>query len=385
MKVKYSVIPFIPVAIVMSVFKLMGIFGLDGNGLFLGMNKMGLTYTVIGIGLGLFVLCILINLFDRKTAPVYPVRKNYPAAAFAVLSGILIIASAVTKFMNTTANSEYYFMTIACLIFAIPAGLALVLMARTHFVGKSNISTVSMLFIFPALWGCAELVSEFLVATKVSISATDLTALFCYIFITLFMFSCAMVLSRIQGRNPVKACFIYGLPAIAISVAEGLGVICTSLVEGIDVSQILMGIEFIVISLYALSFIMEMTIKSYTKDEIEIIDGMPEDNDEDVYANKYTDTSDYDDLVMSHNPIDDIEPGDEIPSEFIESMSDIDDFILGYDKDEDSDTASGPVATDDSPIVLNTAEGVTKSSSSNDSKESLSEIDQILQDLENKK
>ena len=113
MKVKYSVIPFIPVAIVMSVFKLMGIFGLDGNGLFLGMNKMGLTYTVIGIGLGLFVLCILINLFDRKTAPVYPVRKNYPAAAFAVLSGILIIASAVTKFMNTTANSEYYFMTIA--------------------------------------------------------------------------------------------------------------------------------------------------------------------------------------------------------------------------------------------------------------------------------
>ena len=157
------------------------------------------------------------------------------------------------------------------------------------------------------------------------------------------------------------------------------------MVEGIDVSQILMGIEFIVISLYALSFIMEMTIKSYTKDEIEIIDGMPEDNDEDVYANKYTDTSDYDDLVMSHNPIDDEEPDDEAASEFIESMGDIDDFILGYNRDEYSDNGSGPVATDDSPIVLNTAEGVTKSSSSNDSKERLSEIDQILQDLENKK
>ena len=68
MKIKYSAIPFVPVAVIMIVFKLMSVVGLDNNGMFLGMNKIGVNYAVIGMAIGLFVLCVIINLFDRKTS-----------------------------------------------------------------------------------------------------------------------------------------------------------------------------------------------------------------------------------------------------------------------------------------------------------------------------
>lgn len=337
MKVKHSIIPFIPIAAAMVIFKLMGIFGVDGNGLFLGMNKMTLSYAVIGMGVGLFVICILINIFDRKTASVYPLHKNPVAGALSVLSGVAIIASAVTGFLTATANSEYYYMTIACLVFAIPAGIAFILMSKVHFAGKSAVSGASALFIFPSLWGCSELVYEFLTVTKMSVSSTDLTALFCYIFITLFLFSDSMVLSRIKGRNPVKASFIYGLPAAALGLSYGLYMIFTTSVEGMDISKVLIGTQLVVISLYALSFIVEMTVKSFTKDEIEIIDGLPNDKaDED--SDDYVDTKDYDDLVFAKK-IDDDTPASEPSPDYFENTNDFEDFIIGYNSDGEQESA----------------------------------------------
>lgn len=340
MKVKYSVIPFILAVIATIGLKLMSIFGLDGSGMFLGMNKMGITYAVIGVTLALFLVCIIINIFDRKTAPVYPLKKNYLAGVFAVFAGVSVAASAITTLLNTTNDSEYYLMTVVCAAFSIPAAIALILMSKVHFTGKSTISGVSMLFIFPALWGCAELVSEFLVATKVSISASDMTPLFCYIFITLYYFSHSMIVSRIKGRNPVKACFIYGLPAVAISLSYGLYVICTAMIEGTLATQVLFGAELIIFSIYALSFIVEMAFNSYTKDEIEIIDGMPD--DEDTYENSYVKSGGYDELVFSERKdTDDIQGTvtkvDNAAKDEISSFAELDDFVIGYGTEEDSE------------------------------------------------
>ncbi len=333
MKVKYSVIPFILAVIATVGLKLMSIFGLDGSGMFLGMNKMGITYAVIGVTLALFLVCVIINIFDRKTAPVYPVKKNYIAGVFAVLAGASVAASSITTLLNTANDSEYYLMTVVCAALSIPAAIALILMSKVHFTGKSTVSGVSMLFIFPALWGCSELVSEFLVATKVSISASDMTPLFCYIFITLYYFSHSMIVSRIKGRNPVKACFIYGLPAVAVSLSYGLYVIFTAMIEGTLASQILFGAELIIFSIYALSFIVEMTFNTYTKDEIEIIDGMPD--DEDTYENSYVRSGGYDELVFAEKK----DAGTTHKDEFKTSdeIAGLDDFVIGYGAEDDKE------------------------------------------------
>lgn len=359
MKVKYSVFPFIPAFIAMVFFKLMSLFGLDGNGLFLGMNAMNITYTVIGISIGLFVVCILFNIFDRKTAPVYPVKKNFAAGIFSLLGGASVIAASAARFsaaLSNSIDSEYYLMIIICAVFSLPAGIALMLISKVHFQGKSIVSNISILFVFPSLWGCSELVSEFLMATKASIYSRDLTSMFCYIFLTLYLFSNSMVVSRIKGRNPVKSCFIYGLPAIAVSVTFGVYEILRMTREGYEYSAALAAVQFIILGLYAASFIFEMFRNSYTKDEFEVIDALPAEEkeierikekknpsqDELKFVQQaeeeeeYINTKDYEDLVFSDRPAAN-DPAAEKDDDYYATSKSLDDFIMGYDVDEEDD------------------------------------------------
>lgn len=359
MRVKYSVLPFIPAVLAMMFLKLMSLFGLDGNGLFLGMNAMNITYTVIGICIGLFILCIIINIFDRKTAPVYPVRRNVPAGVLSLISGATIIAGAAARFSASLTNSldsEYFTMIVICAVFSLPAGIALMLISKVHFQGKSVVSGISMLFVFPSLWGCAELVTEFLMATKASIYSRDLSSMFCYIFLTLYLFSNSMIVSRIKGRNPVKSCFIYGLPAAAISLTFGVYEIFRLSKEGYEYSALLAAIQFVVLGLYAVSFIAELFGNSYTKDEFEVVEGLPADEktveqikdkkkpskeetekvEQTEREQEYIETKDYDELVFSERP-EGSDPHVKVDDDYYTNAKGLDDFIIGYGIDEEDD------------------------------------------------
>lgn len=367
MRVKHSVFPFIPAFLAMMFLKLMSLFGPDGNGLFLGMNAMNITYVVIGICVGLFVVCVIINIFDRKTAPVYPVRKNIPAGVLSLLGGAMVIASAAARFSAAISNSldsEYFMMIVICAIFSLPAGIALMLISKVHFQGKSIVSNISILFVFPALWGCAELVTEFLMATKASIYSRDLTSMFCYIFLTLYLFSNSMIVSRIKGRNPVKSCFIYGLPAVAVCVTFGVYEICRIMREGFEYSALLAAVQFILLGLYALSFIAEMFAHSYTKDEFEVVDGLPADDktisrikekkapteeekkvvEQAESELEYIETDDYDDLVFSERPEGAASEADG-EDDYYADTEGLDDFIMGYQMDEEEEEELVPYFT----------------------------------------
>lgn len=337
MKIKRALIPFIPITLLMIASKLLSLFGLDSDGLFMGMSGMTLTYIVIGLTLFLFLVCVVINIFDRKTAPVYAVRKNPLAGFFAILSGLAVAASSVFGVVSNQSETEYYVMTLITAAISIPAAIALIMMSKVHFVGKSTASSASLLYIFPSLWGCAELVTEFLNATKVSVSATDMTALFCYIFLTLYLFSHSMIVSKIKGRHPVKACFIYGLPAAAVSITFGIYEIlyASRAVENLGFSTILVGAQFLILGLYIISFIFELSGNVLTKDEIEIIDSMPDDDDPNEES--YASTANYDDeLVISQSDNFTDSKGNDI-SDYVSSAEDINDFIMGYDTDEEEE------------------------------------------------
>lgn len=300
MKIKNALIPFVPITLMMIAVKLISLFGLDSDGLFLGMSGMTLTYIVIGLTLLLFLVCIVMNIFDRKTAQVYNVRKNPIAGILAILSGLAIAASSMFSVVSNQAETEYYVMTLITAALSIPAAIALIMMSKVHFSGKSTASSVSLFYVFPSLWGCAELVTEFLSATKVSISATDMTSLFCYIFLTLFLFSYSMIVSKIKGRHPVKACFIYGFPAAAVSITFGIYEIlyASRAVENLGFSTIIVGAELLILGLYAMTSLIEMSGNVLTKDEVEILDGMPDDDD--PKEESYASIANYDDeLVVS--------------------------------------------------------------------------------------
>lgn len=348
MKIKNALIPFVPITLMMIAVKLISLFGLDSDGLFLGMSGMTLTYIVIGLTLLLFLVCILMNIFDRKTAQVYNVKKNPIAGILAILSGLAIAASSMFSVVSNQAETEYYVMTLITAALSIPAAIALIMMSKVHFSGKSTASSVSLFYVFPSLWGCAELVTEFLSATKVSISATDMTSLFCYIFLTLFLFSYSMIVSKIKGRHPVKACFIYGFPAAAVSITFGIYEIlyASRAVENLGFSTIIVGAELLILGLYAMTSLIEMSGNVLTKDEVEILDGMPDDDD--PKEESYASIANYDDeLVVSQT--ENINDDDEIG--YAASAEDINDFIIGYDTEEEEE-----------PIPYFTKEEMEKSS-----------------------
>ena len=86
MKIKLSWIPFIPAVLAMTALRLLSVFGNDDTGMISGINALLFSYLAVGVALALFVLCIIFNIADRKTAPVYESKRNVPAGIFSVLS-----------------------------------------------------------------------------------------------------------------------------------------------------------------------------------------------------------------------------------------------------------------------------------------------------------
>ena len=137
-----------------------------------------------------------------------------------------------------------------------------------------------------------------------------------------------MVVSRVKGKNPVKACFIYGLPAATVSLAYGVGAVLTSSVENTGVSALVNGIMFIILAVYIVSFTVEMFTDCLTKAEVEIIDSLPE--DEDTYENSYISSGGYDELVVSDKNDEDVPLSDDSYETVAQGLSD---FVMGYDDD----------------------------------------------------
>lgn len=143
-------------------------------------------------------------------------------------------------------------MSIICAFLAMLAAIGLVFMARTHFTGFAPVSNIAFLYIFPTLWAVSELISCFLEATKLSVSASDMSLLFCFIFLTLSLFPQAMVISKIPGRNPVKATFIYGLPSVAFGLSYGAFLTARVIFDSADGMALIAGVMFISFALYQL-------------------------------------------------------------------------------------------------------------------------------------
>ncbi|MCQ2514428.1 MAG: hypothetical protein MJ089_04980 [Ruminococcus sp.] len=340
MKVKYSVIPFLPFALAMVIFKLLSIFGLDSNGQMLGMNKMGITYLVIGLTIALFIVCVVINIFDRKTSPVYEVKKNPLVGFLSIAAAAAIVISSIFSLVENHNGTEYYFVGLVTTVFSVPAAIALSMISKSHFSGKTSVKSSSALYVSPAVWGCSELVFEFLNGTKVSVSASDMTGLFCYIFIALYFFSYAMIISRIKGRNPVKACFIYGVPACAVLITYGLYQMVVAKIENAGNSLIINGLCFIVLALFIGSFLLEMFSNYMSKDEVEIVEVMPDSKEENSSA--YFTSKSFDELVVSNRAEMDRQLAMEamnaeenyIDDDEDDFVSDFSDFVMGYDRTE---------------------------------------------------
>ena len=270
MKTKLCWIPFIPALLAMAFVKYIEV-TLPQGGTFMGFDKTALVYFPIIVVPALYIVCILISLFDKKISRVYALGKNPFAALFMFLAGIGVIASSAMHIMDAVSTGNFAVLSFITSIVGVFAALAMVFMASCHLNGRNCGPALSVYMLLPVIWAGFKLGVSFQSFTTVSVISADLLDLLCYSLIALFLYSDAMVICCIQGKNTVKRCFVRGLAMIAAVFTSSVKSVYSIAVnfDAYDVPTMIDTAVMLCIGIYALAVLIEFSAKVKTKDMVQ--------------------------------------------------------------------------------------------------------------------
>lgn len=279
---KLSWIAFLPFTLMAIAIKVIQLSFLDANGTFMGINNLTLSYIAIACALVILLLAFIFCAIDKKTAQVYLLNRNIFAGIVGLLFSIVLACDGANKAFVAMKTLEFSALDIANIVLTILCAIVFVVLGLNHFVGNGGVRGLSVFYLIPSLWAALKLVSCFLEFTTVSIAVTDVTVLVCYIFITLFLFNYAMIVSLLHGKSPVKATFIYGMPAVTMLLSYSVYELANIIRAGAmaDIFSNVEVVELALLGIYILAFVIEVTACVCTKDEIELVDEVDEDYNE---------------------------------------------------------------------------------------------------------
>ncbi len=276
---KLSFIAFAPFSLAAIAIEIIRLFFMDTNGMFFIFDDLMLSYLAIACAVLALLFAVVFCLVDKKTAPVYIIRKNFVCGIFGLLLAVSLASDGANKAFLIIRNAQYAFVDVADIILTILCAIVFVVLALNHFVGNGGVKGLAVFYLIPTIWSAFRLVASFLDFTTVSISVSDITILVCYIFATLFLFNYAMIIALMKGKSPVRSAFIFGLPAVTILLAYGVHALTNTFVlKAGDISLFsnLETIELTVLALYILAFVIEMGVFVKKNDEIELIEDQEE-------------------------------------------------------------------------------------------------------------
>lgn len=272
MKIKFSWIPFIPVAVLSIILRLyQKLFvdsGIDTG--FLNSNIIWLIYAgLVGV---LFIVLLLLSAIDRKTSAHYAIKRNFFAGLFAILaSGIIIFDAGMNAGQMFSEGLQSLSQPIG-ILFSLLGGIAILVMGISSFSGKNFAKKMGVFSVAAPVWCCIKLVFTFIEYTKQSVNAFDMTNLFFMAFMTLAIFNLSMTYQNISYKNPVKGTIIYGMPAFVVTIVYATANLVDQLqINGAyDFMSSLDIITFVALSFYVLFMMIEFTINVKDRTEGEI-------------------------------------------------------------------------------------------------------------------
>ena len=281
---KLSWIAFIPFALAAIAIKVIQLFFIGPDGTFYGFNSLMLSYLAIACAVVVMLFAVIFCLIDRKTAQVYLIHKNFVAGIFGLLLAVSLACDGANRAFYAFGSMGVDFFEIADIILTLLCAIVFVVLGLNHFVGNGGVKGLSVFYLVPALWSALRLVECFLSFTTVSIAVTDVSPLVCYVFATLFLFNYATIVALMKGKGPVRASFIYGMPAAIMLVSYGAYSLVSTLYFGstFNIFNQLPYFEMTLLGLYILAFIIEISLFVKRKDEIEIVE---EEQSEQEYDN----------------------------------------------------------------------------------------------------
>ena len=275
MKIKFSWIPFIPVAVLSVILRLyQKLFvdsGIDTG--FLSSDMIWLVYAgMVGF---LFVGLLLLSVIDRKTSEHYTIKKNFFAGLFAVVAAAMIIFDAGMSACQMLSKGLQSLSQLLDVSFSILGGVAILLMGTSSFSGRNFAKKMGVFSVVAPIWCCIQLVLTFIEYTKQSVNAFDMTNLFYMAFMTLTIFNLSMAYQGVDCKNPVKGTIVYGMPAFIVTIVYAVANLFDQLqVNGTyDFMGSLDVIAFVALALYVLFMMIEFTTNAKSKaDEEQILE-----------------------------------------------------------------------------------------------------------------
>lgn len=262
MKSKLCWIPFIPVTIAVIILKVC-----ETLNVFPLLPTNTLSYISIGLVLLMFAVNIVFTIADKKTSPAYLLTRNLFAAVCAMLAAVCVASRSALTIILALQNSQFSFITLAVTLFGMATAVCLVVVSLAHFQGRNFLPRMAAFMLAMPVWAGVTLVNEFLNNRKVSVADVDSFLLFSLAFAMIFLFKTSMIIATVDGSNPVKSAYLYGLPLATLGISSGVNAVVSIAKSGLDYSENVISFAFFFMGLYAVALLIEMTRLARTKDE----------------------------------------------------------------------------------------------------------------------
>ena len=260
-------VPFTLAAIALKVIRLV-MPAEDGAYLF-GLSAMQMDYISLGCVVAVFLFALIFCLVDRKIAPYYIPNRNVGAGIFALICALLVAADGAYKLFIAFTSSDFKVLTMIEIVFAVLSAVALFVLGLSHFMNKNESKKLGLVFVLPAFFFALRLINSFVSITTISIMTADVMVLAAYIFMTMFWFNFAVMLSMTEAKHAVKSTLIYGFPAIAAGLTYGI----FELIKNFTFSEpflMIPSVEALMFSIYVFFVLIEITTKVRQRDKVNI-------------------------------------------------------------------------------------------------------------------
>ncbi len=288
MKSKLSWVPFIPLCLLACFCKAAQY--LFPEGTVLGLSNLILDYCFIGMVVLIFLFSALFCLVDKRISTYYLTHRNIPAGILGILLALAFAADGAMAMFNMFGVGKPDALKVIEAVLLLLSAIVFIVLGLTHSFRGSEGKGFSAFNVLPAILCAIRMIICFVGFTTISIRLADVPELICYIFATMFFFNYAVALSLTKAKNAVKSCFIFGFPAAAATLSYG----AVKLIFNFDSQDLFANVgavQMVLMGLYILAFLIELTAFVKDKDSVKIIDPDDEDDDDmDASAQKTVDS-----------------------------------------------------------------------------------------------
>lgn len=268
MKAIINWIVLVPVLVLSISVELFTALNPDGAQSFFGMDVNGITEIVIIAVVALFAVFYLLSLFDRKTSPVHLLRHNYPAGICCVIAAFSLIGGTAANVAEAVRANGLSAIEIIVTLASALAAVALLLVGINHCTASNTKNATAFFYLSVPVWCAVHLISRFMTHTAEPVAMADTLDLVMYVFLAVFFMYAMMVVSLLNGNNPVKAAVYWGAPASVASLVYAISVVGSTIsTEGASVFDYLEAVTCASIGLYILAFVAELSFMSKTVEQ----------------------------------------------------------------------------------------------------------------------